>query len=67
MPSDVSLLSNPLEQGVTAKVMAELQRPNSPLDETVINFRLGTLQTEALAVPGEYLFINSYFAEKMYG
>ena len=65
---NVSLSSNPLEQGITAEVIANhLQRTNGPLHETIINFVLGTLQTEALEVPGEYVFMHTYFAEQLYG
>lgn len=65
---NVSLLSNPLEQGIPADVIAHhLQHINGPLHETIINFVLGTLQTEALEVPGEYVLLNTYFAERLYG
>ena len=65
---NVSPLNNPLERGITTDVIAHhLQHINGPLHETIINFELGTLQTEALEVPWAYVFMNTYFAERLYG
>ena len=58
----VCLSSNPLEQDITAKVMAELQLHYTAIPDAVINFRLGMLQSEALCMPGEYLFLHTSFS-----
>lgn len=59
--------SNPLLDKLNADDLTQLSNSSCPLGDNVVTFLLGLIQTEAQQQQtNDWLFLNSFFFEKMY-
>ena len=66
-PVAVHMSSNPLLDRLNANDLTQLSNSSQPLGDNVVTFLLGLLQAEAQQQQTkDWLFLNSFFFEKMY-
>ena len=66
-PVAVYMSSNPLLDRLNADDLTQLSNSSRPLGDNVVTFLLGLLQAEAQQQQTkDWLFLNSFFFEKMY-
>lgn len=66
-PAAVYMSSNPLLDRLSGDDLTQLSNSSQPLGDNVVTFLLGLLQTEAQQQQTkDWLFLNSFFFEKMY-